>query len=136
MIAYWVYLLSDPETNEPRYVGLTQDPARRARFHRGRPRTTKMARLRQWYTDLRLRKVRPTFTELACISGENAATVEQTARLAERHWIAHYAALYPQALLNVNWNAFARELLNEDPEVRRGASPYRHIEYESCTVAG
>jgi len=106
MFAFWVYLVSEPDTDEPRYVGLTTDPVSRPAWHRSRP-VTSSPRLREWYEGLRKEKKRPKFRILACISGEDEESVTQTARHAERMWIMDKALLARRNLLNIDWNRWA-----------------------------
>jgi len=127
MVAYWVYLLSDPETHEPRYVGLTQNPAGRAMWHRCRPRKTNAKPLGEWFAELHEKDLRPEFTELACISGDNDEAVTLTARMAERNWIMRYGHIAKGKLLNIDWNHYKKTLNHPDRKVRMYADPYKHI---------
>ena len=127
MTAYWLYLLSDPETHEPRYVGLTQDPAGRTMWHKCRPRKTNNRRLSEWFAELHEKDLRPEFSELACISGDNDEAVTKTAVKAERSWIMEYGHITKGKLLNIDWNRYRAELQHADPNVRMYADPYKHI---------
>lgn len=106
MYAFWVYLVSDPDTDEPRYVGLTTDPVSRRSWHRSRP-ITGSPRLKEWYEGLRKEGKRPNFRVLACISGEDEKSVTETARRAERGWIMDMALEARGQLLNIDWNRWA-----------------------------
>lgn len=135
MVAYWVYLLFDPETQEPRYVGLTQDPASRAMWHRTRARKTTNALLTEWFRELQSRNLRPGFRELGCVSGEDAETVRETAHLAERSWIRRLSHSSRGRLLNIDWNEYRRRTRHSDVQVRIHADPLQCMIPQSEAIA-
>jgi len=135
MVAYWVYLLSDPETLEPKYVGLTQNPASRAMWHKTRPRKAANHALARWFQDLHTKGLRPRFQELGCISGEDTEMVRQTAHSAERSWIRSLSHSTRGRLLNIDWNEYRRRGTHPDVQIRIHADPLQCMIPQSEAIA-
>lgn len=111
MTVFWVYLISDPESGGPRYVGLTTDPSIREMRHRSCPRDAGNKFLAAWFTQLRKKHLKPEFSILACVSGDNEEVVTVSAKHVERHWIRTLAHEAKGDLLNIDWNGWRKALL-------------------------
>lgn len=82
-----VYTLSDPETQEIRYVGVTHHPNSRLAEHLSKARKNREGNHRScWIRSLLAKGLEPVFTRIEDGEGSEWA-------LREQHWIAHYKAL-------------------------------------------
>lgn len=72
--AYFLYLLSDPLTGEPRYVGITCQPSVRKREHfAGRTSPA----VSQWVMSLKRRGLVPLYQERPALTLQNALNQEK-----------------------------------------------------------
>jgi len=72
----YVYTLTDPRTDTPKYVGATMDPQRRLSGHISSPNTSEMA---QWLDELNDAGHTPTMTLIETATKENLADAEKEA---------------------------------------------------------
>ena len=83
MAIEYIYALIDPITNEPRYVGRTNDPETRYKLHLAWKSESNNTPKRQWVAALLQDGVRPLREVLEEVSSETADT-------AESKWICDY----------------------------------------------
>jgi len=105
-----IYTLSDPETGDVRYVGLTTDSIRREWLHGNLSNNMGGRRINRWIRGLLNRGLKPVF-----------AIIEETDFLSEReqHWIAHYRSS-GHDLLNMNAGGHDNEHMLGAPRGNRG----------------
>ena len=83
-VTWYVYTLTDPRTNEVRYVGWTTNLSRRFREHIAEPKRYRTHKS-NWIRSILADGQRPTLTVVETGIGEGWEAVE-------RKWIAHYRA--------------------------------------------
>lgn len=83
----YIYALCEPDTEEVRYVGVTQQPQMRLNAHLSRSQLKGETSKQQWLKDLREKGLRPKF----CILEEVSMVSDyKEMRLHERKWIHEY----------------------------------------------
>lgn len=109
--AHYIYLLSDPTTKTPFYVGASHDPITRLGQHLSLDANLQANRNLELYLILRRLKDRfliPTLTILEVTTKEN-----RTER--EVYWINHYYNTFPYHIVNIDKvNGFNKFTFNND----------------------
>lgn len=80
---YYVYALCDPFTMEEKYIGCTENPWARLKFHCGKHRTTSK-HLAQWLDDMVGRGVAPAMKILRSFDDRDAAIESENQEIAAR----------------------------------------------------
>lgn len=84
----YVYTLTDPRTSEVRYVGETDNPARRLSQHAA---ANTGGATWAWCRELRALDLSPRMRIAEVVEANDDATIRRTTRLAERKWLAHFS---------------------------------------------
>jgi predicted GIY-YIG superfamily endonuclease len=93
MTAVYIYALIDPDTDEVRYIGATDNIQRRMREHLA-PSLKKSRKKAEWIIELKAEGKQPNLSILESCTEEDAVPVE-------RKWIVHYKEA-DAPLLNVH----------------------------------